>query len=199
VSTPTPDPSPPPTQAPPDPDALRSTRERFAEALSLARLALSQRDFDGAVKYLSIAALIDRHDTSVREFAESVLHERLLDANVAASQSRWEDAAQILTDARTMAARFELDTHAIDSAERRFAEMKMSRMVQPEETRVLRAAIGKRVEVKLQNGSVLEGWIAGISGSELLLDIDDDVGGGIVSFRDEVPLSTIKWIKIWEN
>jgi hypothetical protein len=32
-----------------------------------------------------------------------------------------------------------------------------------------------------------------------VLDIDDDVGGGIVSFTDEVSLSTIRWIKIWEE
>jgi hypothetical protein len=33
----------------------------------------------------------------------------------------------------------------------------------------------------------------------LVLDIDDDVGGGIVSFTDQVPLSTVRWVKIWED
>jgi len=29
--------------------------------------------------------------------------------------------------------------------------------------------------------------------------IDDDVGGGVVSFTDEIPLATIRWVKIWTN
>jgi hypothetical protein len=181
VPTPTQEPS--TTPASPGPDAP-STRERFDDALAQAGLSLSERDFDGAVKYLSIAALIDRHDTSVVEMAKLVLE---------------EDAAQITAHARSIAKRFELDTHRIDAAEYRYSEMKLSRIVQPEETQTLRAAIGKQVEVKLENGSVLEGRIAGVSGSNLVLDIDDDVGGGIVSFTDEVSLSTIRWIKIWEE
>jgi hypothetical protein len=196
VPTPTQEPS--TTPASPGPDAP-STRERFDDALAQAGLSLSERDFDGAVKYLSIAALIDRHDTSVVEMAKLVLDQRLRDANDAANQRRWEDAAQITAHARSIAKRFELDTHRIDAAEYRYSEMKLSRIVQPEETQTLRAAIGKQVEVKLENGSVLEGRIAGVSGSNLVLDIDDDVGGGIVSFTDEVSLSTIRWIKIWEE
>ena len=197
VPTPTPEPSPTPASS--VSNALPSTRERHADALSQARLSLSQRDFDGAVKYLSIAALIDRHDTSVLGIAEEVLDQRLDDANAAAAQARWEDAAEIIAHARSIAKRFELDTHGIDAAENRYAEMMLSRIVQPEETQALRAAIGKHVEVKLENGSVLKGRIAGVSGSNLVLDIDDDVGGGIVSFTDEVPLATIRWIKIWED
>ena len=199
TAVPNPTQEPRPTPASPNPDARLSTRERFDDALAQARLSLSQRDFDGAVKYLSIAALIDRHDTSVVEMAELVLDQRLRDANDAADQRRWEDAAQITAHARSIAKRFELDTHRIDAAEYRYSEMKLSRIVQPEETQTLRAAIGKQVEVKLENGSVLEGRIAGVSGSNLVLDIDDDVGGGIVSFTDEVPLSTIRWVKIWED
>jgi hypothetical protein len=199
TAVPSPTPEPPPTPAQSVSVALPSTRERFADALSQARLSLSQRDFDGAVKYLSIAALIDRHDTSVLEIAELVLDQRLQDANEAAAEARWEDAGEIISHARSIAKRFELDTHPIDAAENRYAEMMLSRIVQPEEIQALRAAIGKQVEVKLDNGSVLEGRIAGITGTNLVLDIDDDVGGGIVSFTDEVPLSSIRWIKIWED
>ena len=84
-------------------------------------------------------------------------------------------------------------------AERRFAEMERYRMVQPDETAELRAGIGKRVEVKLEDGSLLIGRISQVTGTNLVLDIEDDVGGGIVSFTDEVPRSSIRWVRIWED
>ena len=87
----------------------------------------------------------------------------------------------------------------IDAAEDHHAEMEQYRIVQPEETQTLRAAIGKVVEVKLDNGAVLVGQIAAVSSSTLVLDIEDDVGGGVVKFTDEVPLSTVRWIKIWAD
>jgi hypothetical protein len=33
----------------------------------------------------------------------------------------------------------------------------------------------------------------------MILDVEDDVGGGVVSFTDEIPLDTIDWIRIREN
>lgn len=167
--------------------------------MAKARLSLSEGDIDETVKYLSIAGLIDRNDNSVLEVAERVVDRLLGLANVAASESKWEEAALHTTEARSIAMRFSLDTRRIDTAEYRYAEMRRYRIVEPDETQTLRAAIGKRVEVKLANGSVLVGRIAEADSSNLVLDIDDDVGGGIVSFTDEVPLVTIRWIKIWEE
>jgi hypothetical protein len=184
---------------PRDPNATPGPRERFADALAQARLSLHEGDVDATVKYLSIAGLIDRNDNSVLEVAERLVDRLLGLANVAASEMRWEEAAQHTAEARSVAKRFSLDTGRIDEAEHRYAEMELYRIVEPGETRVLRAAIGKRVEVKLENGSELVGRIAAVDSSNLVLDIDDDVGGGIVSFTDEIPLSTIRWVKIWED
>jgi hypothetical protein len=199
TAVPTPSPEPTPTSVPRDPNATPTSRERFAEALSQARLALREGKLEEAAKYLSIAALTDRHDTSVIEVAGRVVDELIRQASVAASQARWEDAAASTAQARTVAIRFDLDTYRIDAAEQRFAEMERYRMVQPEDTAALRAGIGKRVEVKLENGSLLVGRISQVSGTKLVLEIEDDVGGGIVSFTDEVPRSSIRWVRIWED
>lgn len=196
---PSPTPEPPPTPLPPEADATPGARERFANALAQARLSLSEGDIDATVKYLAIAELIDRNDNSVLELAERIVDRLLGQANVAASESKWEEAALNTAQARSIARRFSLDTGRIDAAEHRYAEIKQYRIVDPGETQTLRTAIGKHVDVKLENGSVLVGRIADVDSSTLVLDIDDNVGGGIVSFTDEVPLSTIRWIKIWED
>ena len=196
---PSPTPEPPPTPLPRDPNAPPSPRARFADALAQARLSLSEDNVDETVKYLSIAGLIDRNDNSVLEVAEQVV-DRLLDlADDAATASKWEEAARKTAEARSVAKRFSLETRRIDAAEQQHARMEQYRIVEPGETQALRAAIGKQVEVKLENGSVLVGRIAEINSFNMVLDIDDDVGGGIVSFTDEIPLSTVRWIKIWKD
>jgi hypothetical protein len=197
LSNPTPEPL--PTKRHRDPNALSSPRERYADALAQARLSLSEGDVDATIKYLSIAGLIDRNDNSVLEVAERIVDRFLNQAGAAAADSNWEEAALNTAQARSVAKRFSLDTRRIDSAEHRYAEMEQYRIVEPEETQTLRAAIGKQVEVKLENGSVLVGQIAEVKSSYLVLDIDDDVGGGVVSFTDEIPLATIRWVKIWTN
>jgi hypothetical protein len=199
---PTPLPSPtskPPPTPPHDPNAPPSPRERFADAMAHARLSLSEDDFEETMKYLAIAALIDRNDNSVIEVAEEIVDRLLGQAFVAAREARWDEAAQKTAEARSVAKRFGIDEGNIDAAERRHAEMEQFQIVQPQETQTLRAAIGKLVEVKLENGSVLVGKIAAANSSTLVLDIEDDVGGGVVRFTDEVPLSTVRWIKIWAD
>jgi hypothetical protein len=196
---PSPTPEPAPTPLPRDPNAPPSSRERFADAIAQARLSLSEGEIDETVKYLSIAGLIDRNDNSVIEVAERIVDQFLGQASVAAADLKWEAVARYLAQARSIANRFSLDTGRIDSAEHRYGEMERYRIVEPGETQALRAAIGKQVEVELHNGVVLAGHIAEVNSSNLVLDIDDDVGGGIVSFTDEVPLSTVRWVKIWED
>lgn len=202
-ATPTPIPSPTPEPRPTplarDPNAPPSPRERFADAMAQARLSLAKGDIDETVKYLSIAGLIDRNDNSVLEVAERIVDLLLEQASTAAAVLNWEEADQNLAQARSIAKRFSLDTRRIDAEERRYAEMEQYRIVEPEETQTLRAAVGKQVEVKLENGAVLIGRIAEVRPSSLILDIDDDVGGGVVSFTDEIPLSTVRWVKIWTD
>jgi len=51
----------------------------------------------------------------------------------------------------------------------------------------------------MADGSVRTGRIEGVTGADLLLEVNSDVGGGIVSFTDEVPLASIVTIKIFED
>ena len=196
---PSPTPEPPPSPPPRDPNAPPSSRERFADAIAQARLALAKDDIDETVKYLSIAALIDRNDNSVAEVADRVVSRHLGFANAAADDGQWDESARSIAEARTIAKRFALDDGRIDQAERRYAEMQQYRIVEPDEIEGLRAAIGRLVEVKLENGAEISGRISAVDRSNLVLDIEDDVGGGIVRFTDEIPLSNVRWVKIWSE
>jgi hypothetical protein len=112
---PSPTPEPQPTTPPRDPNAPPSPRERFADALAQARLSLSEGDADEAVKYLAIAALIDRNDNTVLEVAERVVDRYLGLAHVAAGEAKWDEAARMTTEARTVAKRFSLDEGRINA------------------------------------------------------------------------------------
>jgi hypothetical protein len=98
-----------------------------------------------------------------------------------------------------VAGRFGIETDRINEAESDHWERQQFRIVDPQEIGVLRAAIGKRVEVMLDDGSRFAGILGGFKGSDLILDVEDDVGGGVVSFTDEIPLDAIDWIKIRED
>jgi hypothetical protein len=196
---PTPSPAAQPTPIVLDPDDSTSPSERLAEALTQARQSISNGDIDGAVGYLAFAELIDRNDPRVVEVADRVVDQLVEDANVAADEERWEEAARHTAHARTVAKRFGLDTQRISRAEHDHFEDQQYQVVSPEEIEILRAAIGKHVEVMLDDGSLFAGWLTGFQGSAMILDVEDDVGGGIVSFTDEIPLDTIEWIKIRED
>ncbi len=43
------------------------------------------------------------------------------------------------------------------------------------------------------------GRIAGINGGNLVLNMDSEVGGGVVRYTEEIPLSDIRSLKIYEN
>ncbi|MEJ2581236.1 MAG: hypothetical protein P8127_06305 [Acidobacteriota bacterium] len=195
---PSPLPKPSPTTSIVKERATPSTpSERLADALSSSRQSLETGDLDGAVKYLSIATLIDRNSQAVQKAARDMVRHLVAEADAAASERRWEDAARCLDQARGVAVRFDLNTGPIDRADVRYAEMRRYRIVQPEETDTLRESIGKRVDVQLGNGSVLAARITDLTGSTLVLDVEDDVGGGVVRFVEEVALSDIDWVRIW--
>jgi hypothetical protein len=196
VPKPAPDP-PPATPITKERMTPASAPERLAEALSNSRQSLEAGDLDRAVKYLSIATVIDPNAPAVQSAARDMVRHLVAEADVAASKRRWEDAARSLAQARGVAARFDLDTGPIDNADVRHAEMQRYSLVQPEDTRMLRESIGKRVDVRLDNGSVLAARIAGLRGSTLVLDVEDDVGGGVVRFVEEVALSDIDWVRVW--
>jgi hypothetical protein len=188
-----------PTAAAPSPDDATSASERLADALDHARHSIDAGDVDAAIGYLAFAELIDRNDTRVVAVADRVVDRLIDDANAAADEERWEDAARHTAQARTVATRFKLDTQRISDAENAHAEMQQFRVVSPDEIQVLRAAIGKHVDIMLDDGSSFSGWLTGFRGSAMILDVEDDVGGGIVSFTDEFELDSIEWIRIRED
>jgi hypothetical protein len=199
VVLPSPSPDIQPTQIMSGPNSTKSASERLADALAQARQSIDAGDVDGAVGYLAFAELIDRNDPRVVEVADRIVDQLVEEANEAAAEERWEDAARHTAHARTVAKRFGLDTGRISDAERDHFEMQQFTVVSPEEIQILRASIGKHVDVMLIDGSMFSGWLTGFKGSVMILDVEDDVGGGVVSFTDEIPLDTIDWIRIREN
>jgi hypothetical protein len=182
-----------------EPDLATNAPERLADALEQASTAVSEGDVDGAVGYLAFAELIDRNDPRVEQLADRIVDQLVERADQAATEERWDEAASFTAQARTVASRFGLDTGRISDAENRHFELQQYRVVSPEEIQVLRASIGKHVDVMLRDGSRFAGWLTGFKGSTMILDVEDDVGGGIVSFTDEIALDTIEWIRIRED
>ena len=171
----------------------------LADEVAAARLALYYGDHEAAVDHLSAAALIDRDDTEVLEIARELVDRLVADAEGAVADAGWEDAERSLERARRVAMRFGLETAAIDNTARRHAGMERYVIVGPDDTRTIRSSAGKRVELNMADGSMRKGRIEDVAGTDLLLDVKSDVGGGIVSYTDEVPLASIATIKIFED
>jgi hypothetical protein len=72
-------------------------------------------------------------------------------------------------------------------------------IVGPDDTGTIRSFAGRRVELTMANGSTRTGRIEGVGGADLLLEVKSNLGGGIVSYTDEVPLASIVTIKIFED
>ena len=171
----------------------------LADEVAAARLALFHGDHQAAIGHLSAAALINRNHTGVLEIAQELVGRLVGDANAAAAAGRWEDAEQILERARRVAMRFSIETATIDRTAQRLAAMERFVIVTPNDTRTIRSSTGSRVELSMADGSVRRGRIEGVAGADLLLEVNSDVAGGIVSFTDEVPLASIRSIKIFED
>ena len=171
----------------------------LADEVAAARLALYYGDHEAAVDHLSAAALIDRDDTEVLEIARELVDRLVADAEGAVADAGWEDAERSLERARRVAMRFGLETAAIDNTARRHAGMERYVIVGPDDTRTIRSSAGKRVELNMADGSMRKGRIEGVAGADLLLEVKSDVGGGIVSYTDEVPLASIATIKIFDD
>jgi hypothetical protein len=205
--TPTETPIPTPTVLPthtPTPAPLLNTpvpisRAELAEAVSRARLALSRGDLDAAVERLSEAALLDHRDDSVVAIAEEVIARFVHASNAAVANAQWQEAENLLERARRIAMRFGILEKEIELIARRHAEMERFQMINPGDTAAIRNAVGRRVEITIDDGSVLTGEIEGVEGSSLLLNMDSEIGGGTMKFTEELALRTIRSIKMFEN
>ena len=203
TETPVPKPTPVPTSTPTPAPLLNTpvpvSRAELAEAVSRARLALSRGDLEAAVERLSDAALLDHRDDDVVAIAEEVIARFVHEANAAVAIAQWQEAEDLLERARRIAMRFGVLENEIELLARRHAAMERFEMIDPGDTTAIRNAIGRRVQVTTGDGSVLNGEIEGIDGSNLLLNMDSEIGGGSMNFTEELPLATIRSIKIFEN
>ncbi len=195
---PTVEPRPTPTQGP----TLRPTavdRGRLAEEVASARLALAKGDIETAATHLSEAGRIDRTEPDLKEIAEQVVRGLVGWAYAAAHNAEWEKAGPHLERAERAAMRFGVPTTQIEEARRRIAAMERFVIVGPNERQTILRSIGRRVEVALVRGGTRNGRIEGIEGGDLVLKMDNQVGGGAVRYTEEIPLSGIRSLKIFEN
>jgi len=201
-------PSPKPTVAPPRPTATpRVPRTEptpapgaiLAGAVGQARLALSEGDIDGAIDHLSKAALVDSDHATVLGTASQIVDLLVDRANTAVDGGLWEIAKLTLVRAERIATRFGLDTHRIDRAKQRHAQMTHFTLVQPGDTNGIRASAGKRVTIFFRDGSERESIIKGAQGGQLLLDQDTTVRGGAVYYTEKIPLAEIDYLKVWDE
>jgi hypothetical protein len=170
------------------------------DAVAKARLALLKSDVESARARLAEAALIDHTDDDVVEIAQQLVDIFVEDSNRAAHDAQWKTAEDLIERARRTAMRFGLATTAIDNAAHQQAEMERFVVIGPDQTGAIRANTGKRVEVDLRDGGFRSGTIGGLSAGFLLLDVAKDVGGGgLFHYTDELPLSQIRSIKIYEE
>lgn len=177
----------------------RIQKARLAEAVSQARLALAQGDLEAAADRLSEAGLYSRKDDDVVEIADEVVRGYIGWGYQAANGADWAGAESHLERAERTAMRFGLQTTMIERARSRIAAMERFRIVGPNDRRAIAAAAGRRVDVTLSDGAIRSGRIESIAGANLILNMDNKVGGGTVRFTEEIPLSGIRSVKIYEN
>ncbi len=203
---PQPTPGPKPTPARPTPvsrsiaaPATPLPGAILAVAVGKARLALADGDIDLAIDHLSQAALIDADHATVIGTASSIVDLLVNRANAAVEQGLWEIAGLTLTRAERIATRFGLDTHPIDEAKHRHAQMIHFTLIQPGETDAIRASVGKRVTIFFKDGAERASIIKGVQSDQLLLDHDTTVRGGAVYYTEKVPLGDIDYLKVWDE
>jgi hypothetical protein len=194
-TAPAPTPTPQPRRNPtgPAPGAV------LAEAIGQARLALADDDIEAAMDHLSRAAVIDADHGTVLSTAGQIIDRLVANADRAADAGLWDLAELTLARADRVATRFGLDATAIERAARRHARMDRFRVVAPADSGALTAAAGSRVTIHFKNGSTRESMIKGVAGGQLLLDEDTEVRGGAVFYVDEIPLTEIDYLQVWEE
>jgi hypothetical protein len=202
ISTVPPEPSPalspePATSPLSPPTAI--PRGRLAEEVAAARLALAKGDLETAGVHLSEAGRIDRTDGDVKEIAEVVVRGLVSWAYGAAENAEWDATAPLLERAERTAMRFGIATAGIDTARSRIAAMDHYVLVGTGDRQIVLQSVGKRTEVTLADGTTLNGSIEGLDDANLILEMNRQVGGGVLQYSEDIPLASIRSLKIFEN
>jgi len=95
--------------------------------------------------------------------------------------------------------RFGIETAPVDNAARRLAAMERFVVIGPDDTAAILAAMERRVVLTLADRNRRGGRIKGLADAVLILEVESDVGGGVVRYTEEIPLDTITSIKIFED
>jgi hypothetical protein len=173
--------------------------KRLEEEIALADAALQDVDLQRAMQHFAAAAARDPHHRLVTEMAEKLVNAFLVLADEAAHQGKWDLAASRIDGARTIASRFYLDTEKIDKTSRRHDAMDRFDDVHPDNRRAIRAAIGRSVRIRTKTSEIIKGRIVEINGNTLILDMNTGMGGGQVSFTKDVPLSSVRSLRIFRK
>jgi small nuclear ribonucleoprotein (snRNP)-like protein len=187
---------PPPTRAP---NREIDRRNQLADALSQARLALARHQLDAASEHLSEAARFNRTDDDVTEIANGLLTAYVAEGEGAAAAGDWTVASEHLERADHIALRFGLDDAIVRSTEQKIAAMERFTWLTPDQSTALAGIVGRRVEVHLRSGGVYRGTVGRVERSTLLLDMVREVAGGGLIYVEEIPLSSVARVKVFER
>jgi hypothetical protein len=173
--------------------------QRVEEEIELADAALQDLDLQRAMQHFAAAAARDPHHRLVIEMAEKLVNALLDLANQAAHQGDWDLAASRIEGARTIASRFYLNTDRINRVSRRHDAMERFDDIHPDNLRAIREAVGHSVRVTLTTSEIIKGRILEVDGTTLVLEMNTGVGGGQVHFTKDVPLSSVRGIRIFRR
>jgi hypothetical protein len=212
-----PEPDPPPPEpvatatADPEPTAVTTIPEqpqagdddamlkRVEEEIALADAALQDIDLQRAMQHFAAAAARDPHHRLVIEMAEKMVNALLDLSDEAAHQGDWDLAASRIEGARTIASRFYLNTDRINRVSRRHDTTDRFDDIQPDNLRAIQRAVGRSAKVTLTTSEVIKGRILKVNRTTLVLEMNTGVGGGQVHFTKEVPLRSIRRLRIFRK
>ncbi len=165
----------------------------------LAVAALHDNDLERAMRHFAVAAALDPYHRLVLETAQSIVNRLLEQADEAATEGEWDLAEDRIAGARTLAARFYLETDTINQTYLRHQAMDRFQDITPGNTAALKAAVGKVVRITLKTYETLPGRLIAVEQTAIILDVSSGMGGGQVSFTKQVPLSSIRELRVYQR
>ena len=190
---------PTPTRTPAPPLSPRTGEsDPFLDALGEARLALQRGRPDAALARLEAASSYNATDARVVEIATAIRDRHVARAHEAMGDGRYPEAAEAIDEAESISDRFGLEPGPVDDARRRLDAADRFDVVDPTDLTRLRTAVGRRVEVLLDDGSVVPGTLKAVHDATLTLDRERAMQGGALRFSEEVPLAGVERVRVYE-
>jgi hypothetical protein len=169
--------------------------DRVLPVIAEARKALQEGDLDRALDRLSAAAVFDPGHSAVHEVAEALVSELRVAARGAVAGERWEEAEQRLTTAIDLAHRFALDSREVEDELDELRRRDWVARVKPTDWNLLHQLVGREVVVELDNGHEMPGRIEALDAVKLTLRVEQEVGGGDVTFTNQIALAKVREVR----